>query len=234
MYQGFQRYRMNFKTLLSIAAVAAVTQVTGCTLIPHTAQLDVPTATATKPSNGTVVKIVSAVDKRQFVYPYTQNDCETPSTDGAEMLNDTVAKNRSFARRGGCHSGEWALHAMVMVPEGQTVAGNVAGAVEAGMKQSGFKFDPADPNAVPVIVSVNKFWVARDLDGMGARYWYTHDLEVKVGEQTYTLANSQNEKIWWEMSASNYVRFANADLQSIANEAAQKIVTPAVVTSSTN
>lgn len=225
---------MNFKTLLSIAAIAAVTQVTGCTLIPHTAQLDAPTATAAKQSNGQVVKIVSVTDSRRFVYPYTQNDCETPSVDGASMLNDEATKNRSFSRQGGCHSGEWALHAMVMVPEGQTIAGNVAAAVEVGMKQSGFKFDPADPTAIPVMVSVNKFWVARDLDGLGARYWYTHDLNVNVGDQTYTLSNSQNEKIWWEMSASNYVRFANADLQSIANEAAQKIVAPVAVAASTN
>lgn len=168
---------MRLQTLFFGVALVAVTQVTGCTLIPHTAQLDLPTSTA-KQSTGPVVKIVSVTDDRKFVYPYTQNDCETPSTDGAAMLNDEATKARSFARRGGCHSGEWALHAMVMVPEGQTVAGNVSAAVVAGMKQSGYVFDESNPAAIPVAISVKKFWVGRDLDGMGARYWYTHDLSV--------------------------------------------------------
>lgn len=225
---------MNFKTLLSIVAIAAVTQVTGCTLIPHTAQLDAPTATAAKQANGQVVKIVSVTDSRQFVYPYTQKDCKTPSTDGAEMLNDTATKNRSFSRRGGCQAGEWGQHAMVMVPEGQTVAGNVASAVEVGMRQSGFKFDPADPAALPVSVDVINFWVGRDLDGMGGRAWYSHDVNVTVGDQAYNLKQSQTDKYYWEMGAGKVVSYAELTLQSIANEAAQKIVAPVAVAASTN
>lgn len=225
---------MNFKTLLSIAAIAAVTQVTGCTLIPHTAQLDVPTATAAKQANGQVVKIVSATDERKFVYPHQADDCETPSTNSAEMLKDTATKNRSFSRQGRCTVGEWGQHAMIMVPEGQTVAGNVAAAVAVGMKQSGFKFDPADPTAVPVTVSVNNFWVVRDLDGIGSRSWYTHDINVTVGDQAYNLKQSQTDKYYWEMGAGKVVSYAELMLQSIANEAAQKIVDPVAVTASAN
>jgi hypothetical protein len=123
---------------------------------------------------------------------------------------------------------------MIMVPEDQTVAGNVAAAVEVGMKQSGFKFDPADPTAVPVMVSVNNFWVGRDLEGLGGRAWYTHDINVTVGDQTYNLKQSQTDKYYWELGPGKVVSYAGLTLQSIANEAAQKIVAPVAVATSTN
>lgn len=157
---------MNFKTLLSIAAIAAVTQVTGCTLVPVTANLDVPVAKSVA-ATGPAVKIVSVTDDRNFVWPHEADDCETPSTDGVDMLKDAEAKARAYSRQGRCTKGEWAMHTMVSLGSGKTVESVTRSTVEAGLVEAGYKVASSDPDALPIQVSIQKFWTGNDMDGMG-------------------------------------------------------------------
>lgn len=208
---------MNFKNIFSALAVLAITQVTGCTLVPVTASLDVP-VTKTASSTGPAVKIVSVTDNRTFVYPHQADDCETPSVDGQKMLNDAAAKARAFSRQGGCKAGEWGQHAMVSVPDNQTVAGNVKDAVVSGLKAAGYRVDNDDPSAALLSVNVNKFWVGRDLDGMGTRFWYGYDIDLDFNGKAIHVEQKQTDKYYMEMGSGYYIRAANANLQSIAND----------------
>ncbi len=209
---------MNFKTLLTIAAIAAVTQVTGCTLIPRTANLDVPvTKSGSVAATGPAVKIVSVTDSRKFVWPHEAGDCETPSVDGEKMLKDTATKARAFTRQGACTKGEWAQHAMVMVPEEQTVADVVKKAVATGFEEAGYKVVSAsDPNALPVTIDIKNFWVSRQHDGMGVRYETYIDLAMMAGDQPITIREDVSEKFYWEMLFDSYQKYAEAGLTKIS------------------
>lgn len=214
---------MNFKTLLSIAAIAAVTQVTGCTLIPRTATLDVP-VTKSVSGTGPAVKIVSVTDDRKFVYPHEAGDCETPSVDGEKMLNDTATKARAFSRYQRCEAGEWAQHAMVMVPEGQTVAEIVKQAVATGFEQAGYRVvNNSDTNALPVKIDIKKFWVSRQLDGMGVRYETYIDLAMMAGNQPLTIKENVSEKFYWEMIFDSYQKYAEVGLAKLSELTAQQL-----------
>lgn len=201
---------MNFKTLLSIAAIAAITQVTGCTLVPVTTNLDVPVA-KTASATGPAVKIVSVKDNRKFVYPHEAGDCEMPSTDGAAMLNDSNAIAKAFGRQGGCTRGEWAMRTMVSLAPGQTVESVTQAIVEAGLSDAGYKVTQSDPDAVPVKVSILKFWTGNDMDGMGnlAHAWLavrivtpakSMDLDASIKKKRYLglsnpAADDMNESL---------------------------------------
>lgn len=193
---------MNFKTLLSIAAIAAVTQVTGCTLVPMTANLDVPvTKSGSVAATGPAVKIVSVTDNRKFVWPHEAGDCETPSVDGEKMLKDTATKARAFSRHQRCEAGEWAQHAMIMVPEGQTVADVVKKAVATGFEEAGYRVVSAsNPNASPVKIDIKNFWVSRQLDGMGVLYGTHIDVALVVSDQPMMIKESLSDKVYFDSS----------------------------------
>jgi len=211
---------MNFKNIYSALAVLAVTQVTGCTLVPVTASLDVP-VTKTASSTGPAVKVVSVTDNRKFVYPHVAGDCETPSVDSEKMLNDADSKARSFGRQGRCDGGEWANHAMVMLPDGQTVANSVQAAVEDGLSRAGYRINNQDPSAIPVSVALNNFWVAFSLDGMGMRYSYTYDIDVKtpLGQEKYKKMDS--EKMYFA-AGSKWAKYAQLGLEQLSTEVSNK------------
>ena len=213
---------MNFKTLFSIAAIAAITQVTGCAMVQTTTKLDVPVAKSVS-TTGPAVNIVSVTDNRKFVYPHEAGDCETPSVENEKMLNDADVKARAFSRQGRCDGGEWANHAMVTVPEGQTIAGNVKDAIIAGLEESGYRVTKSDPSATSISVTVNKFWVGRELDGMGVRYWYGYDIDVQTPEKKFNVASSQSEKIYVVFSFSKASEYADLNLKSITQEVRQRM-----------
>lgn len=219
---------MNLKTLLSIAAIAAVTQVTGCTMVPVTTNLDVPVA-KTASATGPALKIVSVTDNRKFVYPHQADDCETPSTDGAAMLKDEAAKARAFSRQGRCEKGEWAQHAMVSVQPGQTVAGNVKEAVVTGLNSAGYRVINEDSSAALMEISVNKFWVARDLDGMGTRFWYEYDIDLDIDGKRVHLEQKQTDKYYMELGSGYYIKAANANIQSIIEDVQKQMSQQRVV-----
>ena len=211
------------KTFLTIAAAIIVTQVTGCTLIPRTTNLDVPVA-KTVSATGPAVKIVSVADSRKFVWPHEAGDCETPSVDGEKMLKDTATKARAFTRQGACTKGEWAQHAMVMVPEGQTVASVVRNAVATGFEQAGYRVvSSSDPNSLPVTIDIKNFWVSRQHDGMGVRYETYIDLSMTVGDQPITVRENVSEKFYWEMLFDSYQKYAEAGLTKISDLTAQRL-----------
>lgn len=219
---------MNLNTLLSIAALAAVTQVTGCTLVPVTTNLDVPVA-KTASAIGPTVKIVSVTDNRKFVYPHEAGDCETPSTDGAAMLKDEAAKARAFSRQGRCEKAEWAQHAMVSVQPGQTVAENVKDAVVTGLNSAGYRVINEGSSAAQMEISVNKFWVARDLDGMGTRFWYEYDIDLDIDGKRVHLEQKQTDKYYMELGSGYYIKAANANIQSIIEDVQKQMSQPRVV-----
>lgn len=213
---------MNIKTLLTIAAIAAVTQVTGCAMVQTTTQLDVPT-TKSVSVTGPAIKIVSVIDNRKFVYPHQAGDCETPSVESEKMLNDAEAKSRAYSRQGRCDGGEWANHAMVSVPENQTVAGGVKDAVVSALGDVGYRFAQNDTSAIPVNITVNKFWVGRELDGMGVRYWYGYDVDVEVSGQKFNVASRQSDKVYVVFSFSKASEYADTNLKSISQEVQKRI-----------
>ena len=219
---------MNFKTLLSIAAVAAVTQVTGCTLIPRTANLDVPvTKSGSVAATGPAVKIVSVTDSRKFVWPHEAGDCETPSVDGEKMLNDTATKARAFTRQGACTKGEWAQHAMVMVPEGQTVADVVKQAVATGFEEAGYRVVSAsDPNALSVKIDIKNFWVSRQLGAWGGPYGTHIYIDLIVEQQPITIKENLSEMVYWEMLGTDYRKYAEVGLAKISELTAQRLRNP--------
>lgn len=213
------------KNFWKILAVCAVMQVTGCTLIPRTANLDVPvTKSGSVAATGPAVKIVSVTDSRKFVWPHEASDCETPSVDGEKMLKDTATKARAFSRYQRCEAGEWAQHAMVMVPEGQTVADVVKKAVATGFEEAGYRVVSAsDPNALPVKIDIKNFWVSRQLDGMGVRYETYIDLDMMAGDQPIAIREDVSEKFYWEMLFDSYQKYAEAGLTKISELTAQRL-----------
>lgn len=169
---------MNFNTLLSIAAIAAVTQVTGCAMVQTTANLETPVVA--NPASGPAVKIVSVTDNRKFVYPHEAGDCVTPSVDSEKSLNDVDLKARAYARQGRCDGGEWANHAMEVVPAGHTVASKVKEAVAMGFRKAGYRVSENDPSAIAVSIVVNQFWTAGGMDGWGVKYVNTYTVELST------------------------------------------------------
>lgn len=214
---------MNFKTLISIAAIAAVTQVTGCTLVPMTASIDAPVATSKNPG-GPAVKIVSATDNRQFVYPHQAEDCVTPTVDGEKMLTDEATKARAYARRGGCQAGEWGQHAMVMVPEGQTVAGTIKDAVVGGMALAGYAQDPSNDQAIPVAVDVKNFWVSRNFSFWSAEYTATVDIVLTINGTPIPVQQTISETVYWDGSG-NYQKYGQRALDQLPSTVADKVRT---------
>ena len=207
---------MNFKTLLSIAAIAAVTQVTGCTLVPVTTNLDVPVA-KTVSATGPAVKIVSVSDNRKFVYPHEAGDCETPSVDGEKMLKDADAKARAFSRQGGCNAGEWGMHAMMSVPEGQTVAKQVEKALVVGIQDAGYRVDTNDLEASPVSISIINFWVSHATDGLGQRFSYWYDVDVTLAGSVIKVRGEKSEKLVLNVG-DKAPKFGNDAMASLALE----------------
>lgn len=184
---------MNFKTLLTIAAIAAVTQVTGCAMVQTTANLETPVVA--NPTTGPVVKIVSVTDNRKFVYPHEAGDCETPSVDSEQALKNTDLKARAYARQGRCDGGEWANHAMEVVPPGQTVASKVKEAVISGFRKAGYRVSDNDPSAIPVTIQVDQFWTAGGMDGWGVKYINTYTVELSAPTGTpRKLTRSETDK----------------------------------------
>jgi len=169
---------MNFKRLLSITAVIVVTQVTGCAMVQTTANLETPVVA--NPTAGTAVKIVSVTDNRKFVYPHEAGDCETPSVDSEKALQDADLRARAYARQGRCDGGEWANHAMEVVPPGQTVASKVKEAVVSGFRKAGYRISDDDPSAIPVTIQINQFWTAGGMDGWGVKYVNTYTIELSA------------------------------------------------------
>lgn len=211
---------MNFKSLLSIAAIAAVTQVTGCAMVQTTANLETPVVA--NPTTGPVVKIVSVTDNRKFVYPHEAGDCETPSVDSEQALKNTDLKARAYARQGRCDGGEWANHAMVVVPEGETVAGGVKDAVVAGVKGAGYRVVENDPEAVPVRISIEKFWLANGLDGWGAQCTYMYQVNITSPNATYEMTRSVKDKIYLGLTAT-HGRYAKAALVNLTNDVSDRL-----------
>lgn len=211
---------MNFKTLLSIAAIAAVTQVTGCTMVPVTTNLDVPVA-KTASATGPAVKIVSVTDNRKFVYPHEAGDCETPSVENEKMLGDADARARSFGRQGRCDGGEWANHAMVMLPEGERVSKKIQSSVEEGLRRSGYRVAPNDPNAIPVRVALNNFWVTFSLDGMGMRYSYVYDINIDTQNGSEKYQGQESEKMYFA-AGSKWSKYAQEGLEHLSAQLAEK------------
>lgn len=211
---------MHFKTLLSIAAVAVFSQLTGCTLVPVTANLDVPVA-KTASATGPAVKVVSVTDNRKFVYPHVAGDCETPSVENEKMLNDADAKARSFGRQGRCDGGEWANHAMVMLPEGERVSKSIQSSVEEGLRRSGYRIAPNDPNAIPVRVALNNFWVTFSLDGMGMRYSYVYDIDVDTQNGSEKYQGRDSEKMYFA-AGSKWSKYAQHGLEHLSAQLAEK------------
>ncbi len=206
---------MNFKTLLSIAAIAAVTQVTGCAMVQTTANLETPVVA--NPASGPTVKIVSVTDNRKFVYPHEAGDCVTPSVDSEKSLNDVDLKARAYARQGRCDGGEWANHAMVVVPEGETVAAGVMSSVMAGIKKAGYRISDSDPAALPITIAVEKFWLANGLDGWGAQCTYMYRVSVNSPNNAYDVTNSVKDKIYVGLSAT-HKKYAAAALANLTED----------------
>ena len=211
---------MNFKTLLSIAAIAAVTQVTGCAMVQTTANLETPVVA--NPASGPAVKIVSVTDNRKFVYPHEAGDCVTPSVDSEKSLNDVDLKARAYARQGRCDGGEWANHAMVVVPTGSTVAGGVKDAVVAGIKGAGYRIADNEPEAVPVNISIEKFWLANGLDGWGAQCTYMYQVSISSPNATYDVTRSVKDKIYFGLSAT-HEKYAKAALVNLTNDVSDRL-----------
>lgn len=214
------------KKFWKILAVCAVMQVTGCTLIPRTANLDVPvTKSGSVAATGPAVKIVSVTDSRKFVWPHEAGDCETPSVDGEKMLKDTATKARAFSRYQRCEAGEWAQHAMVMVPEGQTVADVVKKAVATGFEEAEYRVVSAsDPNALPVKIDIKNFWVSRQLDGMGTLYGTHIDVELVVSDTPpITIKENLSDKIYFEMLGSDYQTNGNIGITKLTELTAKRL-----------
>lgn len=212
---------MTFKTFLSIAAVAAVTQLTGCTLVPMTASIDVPVATTKVAADAPAVKIVSVTDSRKFVYPHEAGDCVTPSVDGEKMLRDEVTKARAYSRRGRCDGGEWANHAMVMVPEGQTIADSIREAIAVGFQNAGYRVESNSvESAIPVTVDVKNFWVSRQLAGMGVGYTIDYSITIDVDSSAIKVSDTFFDKNSWDSFLPHpprYEEWSSNALQRIAN-----------------
>lgn len=184
---------MTFKTLLSIAAVAVFSQLTGCAMVQTTANLETPVVANL--SSGTAVKIVSVTDNRKFVYPHVAGDCVTPSVDSEKALNDADLKARAYARQGRCDGGEWANHAMEVVPAGQTVASKIKDAVVSGFRKAGYRVVASDQEGIPVSIQIDQFWTAGGMDGWGVKYVNTYGVVLITPDQKKrVLTKSETDK----------------------------------------
>lgn len=211
---------MNFKILFSIVAIAAVTQVTGCTMAPVTTSLELPVAKSASVT-GPAIRIESVTDNRKFVYPHDAGDCETPSVESEKMLSDLDTKARSFGRQGRCDGGEWANHAMVMLPEGDRVSKSIQSSVEEGLRRSGYRIAPNDPTAIPVKVTLNNFWVTFSLDGMGMRYSYVYDINVDTQSGGERYQGRDSEKMYFA-AGSKWSKYAQQGLENLSAQLAEK------------
>lgn len=212
---------MNFKTLLTIAAIAAVTQVTGCAMVQTTANLETPVVA--NPTTGSVVKIVSVTDNRKFVYPHEAGDCETPSVDSEQALKNTDLKARAYARQGRCDGGEWANHAMEVVPPGQTVASKVKEAVVSGFRKAGYRVSDNDPSAIPVTIQVDQFWTTFALDGWGAKFIYSYKIVLMTPNGTpRDLSRSEEDKFIFGMG-NKLAKYSEIALSQISEQTATSI-----------
>lgn len=211
---------MTLKILLSIAAVAVFSQLMGCAMVQTTSNLETPVVA--NPSSGTAVKIVSVTDNRKFVYPHVAGDCVTPSVDSERALNDSDLKARAYARQGRCDGGEWANHAMVVVPEGETVAGGVKDAVVAGIKMAGYRITNNDPEAVPLNISIEKFWLANGLDGWGAQCTYMYQVAISSPNSEYDVTRSVKDKIYLGLT-STHAKYAKAALINLTDDVSDKL-----------
>lgn len=188
-----------FKALFISATIVAITQLTGCTLVPVTANLDVPVAKSVA-SSGPAVKIVSVTDNRKFVYPHVAGDCETPSVDGEKMLADETAKARAFGRQGGCMKGEWAMRTMVSLPEGSSVASVVRSTVQAGLLEGGYRLAESDSNAIPVEVKIDGFWTGNDMHGMGNLAYAWLNVRLVTPSKTFSIDAGHEKKRYFGLS----------------------------------
>lgn len=207
---------MNIKTFLTIAAAIIVTQLTGCAMVQTTANLETPVVA--NPTTGPAVKIVSVTDNRKFVYPHEAGDCKTPSVDSEKALSDSDLKARAYARQGRCDGGEWANHAMEVVPPGQTVASKVKEAVVSGFKKAGYRMSDSDPSAIPVTIQIDQFWTAFALDGMGGKYIYTYNVVLMAPDgRMRELSRSGEDKFLFGIS-NKLSKYSESALSQISEQ----------------
>lgn len=212
---------MNLKTLFSIVAIAAVTQVTGCAMVQTTANLETPVVA--NPTTGPAVKIVSVTDNRKFVYPHVAGDCETPSVDSEKALNDTDLKARAYARQGRCDGGEWANHAMEVVPAGHTIASKVKEAVASGFRKAGYRISDEDPSAIPITIQVDKFWTAGGMDGWGVKYVNTYTVVFNTATgNPRKLTRAETDKFIFGR-ANLLDRYSEKGLSQLADDTAANL-----------
>jgi hypothetical protein len=146
---------MIFKQIRNFGIVASMMLLGACAVGRSVVDLDTGKAVQ-NPETGTLVRIASVTDNRQFQVSPPSADIPSLS-DG--NINDPEITGRAYARKRG---GFGKAFGDVLLPEGHTVADAVKTSIENGFRQAGYRVvetgDPEFDNATPVNASILKFW----------------------------------------------------------------------------
>lgn len=140
------------KLPLLVFAAATLLLQSGCVVGRRTLTLTVPTISGGPATKGKAC-VVAVTDDR--VFQNKPRDPSTPSIDGDVNTISAAQKDVMIGRQRNGYG-----HAMgdIGLPEGQSVTKTMRKLVEEGLWRSGYQVVTTPDGAMPVTVSVDKFW----------------------------------------------------------------------------
>ena len=139
---------------LASIVVLSIVLLDGCAT--SRAILDVRTAEAANPEQGTALRVDSVVDARQF--SPNPPEANLPSLK-QEDIDNVAIKSRAIARK---RNGFGKALGDVLLSEGRTVQDLTREAVTGGLRNGGYRVlratDDGYAEATPVVVTIDKFW----------------------------------------------------------------------------
>lgn len=140
------------KSVIVLLAICTLGLTSGCVTGRRTLTLDVPPSSATTATKGKVY-IASVTDDREF--QNKPSDPSIPSIDGDIANLSPAQKDRMIGRQ----RNTWG-HAMgdIDLPANDSVTKRVRLLVAEGLRRGGYEVVTDPAGAIPVTVSVDKFW----------------------------------------------------------------------------
>jgi len=189
---------------------------TGCALTPTVADINIPSVA--NPTSGPAVKIVSVEDRREFG-PFVSGKCDQPSVEGD--YHDKALTSRVFGRKG-CKF----ERANILLPEGQTIAGQTQVVVANAFKEAGYRVISGDisEQVMSVSVVVIESWLSRDLDGMGVRFNSNQRAQISLPNSPLLIVEDKTtDKIYGELGEGAKFDFYTDSILNFQHKLADQI-----------